>query len=89
MGVRLTCPRAVRRPCAGGLTIALATAGAPHPSPARYSIRAGSSAVVHASLTASERKRLRRAGTRSALVTSTEKGLHGAETVIRHVEVRG
>jgi Ca2+-binding RTX toxin-like protein len=87
--VRVSCPRAVHRTCAGHLSAALATGGASHPAFAPYSVRLGRSVVVHVPLTARERASLRSAGKRAVVLTSSEKGLHGAETIIRRLVLRG
>ena len=88
LAVRVTCPRAVGRACAGRLTAALAAHGAPSPAAARYAVRKGATRVVHVALTAAELSRVRRAGPTTVVVTSTEHGRHGAETVIRRETVR-
>jgi hypothetical protein len=79
--VRLRCPRAVDRACAGTLTLA-----APHATSARYRIAAGRSAVVRLAVSAGDAARARRGA--PAVVTSREHGLKGAETVIRRIRLR-
>jgi hypothetical protein len=88
LAVRVGCPKAVGRTCAGRLTAALAGHGAPAPTAVRYSVRKGSTEVVHVALSAAELARVRRSGPMSAVLTSAEKGRRGAETVIRRVTVR-
>jgi hypothetical protein len=88
VAVRVSCPRAVGRACAGRLTAALATHGASRPAAAHYSVRTGSTAVVHTRLTGPELARVRRGHGQTVVLTSSEKGRHGAETVIRRVKVR-
>ena len=89
--MRVTCPRAVGRTCSGRLTAALAVLaahGASTPAPARYSVRKGSTELVHVELGAGEIARVRRSGPQTVVLTSSERGHHGAETVIRRVKVR-
>lgn len=88
VAVRVTCPRAVGRSCAGRLTAAFASHGAPSPAPARYAVRLGSAEVVHVALTRAELALVHRAGRATAVLTASEKGRHGAETVVRRVSVR-
>jgi hypothetical protein len=88
VAVRVSCPRAVGRTCSGRLTATLAIHGASTPAPARYSVRKGSSEVVHIALTDAEMARVRRAHKQTVALTSSERGHHGAETVIRRVTVR-
>ena len=88
VAVRVTCPRAVGRTCAGRLTAVLAAHGATTPAPARYSVRRGASKVVHVALTRPELARVRRGRGETVVLTSSEHGRHGAETVIRRVTVR-
>jgi Ca2+-binding RTX toxin-like protein len=88
VAVRVTCPRAVGRTCAGRLTAALAVDGASAPAPARYSVRKGSSHVVRVALTGRELARVRRGHGQTVVLTSSERGRHGAETVVRRVTAR-
>jgi hypothetical protein len=88
VAVRVTCPRAVGRTCSGRLTAALAAHGASTPAPARYSVRKGSTELVHVELSASEIARVRRSGPQTVVLTSSELGHHGAETVVRRVKLR-
>jgi RTX calcium-binding nonapeptide repeat (4 copies) len=74
-GVRLLCPRVVHRACAGTLTLA-----APRAASARYRIAAGRSATVRVAVGAAHGS--------TAVVTSRERGLKGAETVIRRITLR-
>jgi hypothetical protein len=84
VGVRLLCPRAVHRACAGTLTLA-----APHAAGAHYRIGAGASAIVRVAVSAADAARAHRAAHGSAaVVTSRERGLKGAETVIRRIRLR-
>jgi hypothetical protein len=83
-GVRVHCPRVVHRACAGTLTLALRHAGS-----ARYRVVAGRSAVVTVAVGAADAARVRRAAHGlTAVVTSREHGLKGAETVIRRMTLR-
>jgi hypothetical protein len=85
VGVRMLCPHAVHRACAGTLTFA-----APHAASAHYRIAAGASAIVRVAVSTADTARARRAAHGStAVVTSRERGLKGAETVIRRVRLRG
>ena len=88
VAVRVTCPRAVGRTCAGRLTAVLAAHGATMPAPASYSVRKGSSRIVRVALTVRELARVRGGRAQTVLLTSSEHGRHGAETVVRRVTVR-
>ena len=88
VAVRVTCPRAVGRTCAGRLTAVLAAHGATMPAPASYSVRKGSSRIVRVALTGRELARVRGGRAQTVVLTSSEHGRHGAETVVRRVTVR-
>jgi len=88
VGVRIRCPRAVGRACAGTLTLALRSDGAREPARVRYRIASGGRATVRARLTAAEARRVRRAGDLAAVATSIEAGRDGRETVSQHIRVR-
>jgi hypothetical protein len=82
--VRLLCPRAVHRACAGRLTL-----GVRHAASARYRIVAGHSGVVAVAVNAADAARAHRAAHGlTAVATSRERGLKGAETVIRRLTLR-
>jgi hypothetical protein len=85
--IRIKCPRAVRRSCAGKLTVAL---GRRSGGPAtRYRVPLGRSRVINAVLSAAEAARVRQTGKPLvATVTSLEVGIKGAETVSRQVKLR-
>jgi hypothetical protein len=51
-------------------------------------VRKGSTELVHVELGAGEIARVRRSGPQTVVLTSSERGHHGAETVIRRVKVR-
>jgi len=77
--VRVACPAAVPRACAGRLTAALADGGARRPASVRYRVRPGRTAVVAARLTPRETARVTRP--RDVFVTSRETGRSGPKTV--------
>jgi hypothetical protein len=82
--VRLLCPRAVHRACAGRLTLGLR-----HSASARYRIAAGHSGVVAVAVNAADAARAHRAAHGlTAVARSRERGLKGAETVIRRLTLR-
>ena len=84
--LRIRCPRAVGRACAGTLDLALLGSS---PGPRRgYRIGAGRSALVTVSLPAADAARVRRAGRLTAVATSREQGRSGAETVAQQVALR-
>jgi hypothetical protein len=87
VGLRVRCPRAVGRACAG--TLALARLGARSAAAARYRIRQGRTATVRIRLRTADAARVRRARRGlTAVATSRERGRKGAETVIRQLTLR-
>jgi hypothetical protein len=86
VAIRVRCPKTVKRAkgCAGALTAALAKSGASRPAKTAYSVKPGATATVKAILTAAEVARVNRSG-QTLVATLAEKGLKGAETVIRRV----
>jgi Ca2+-binding RTX toxin-like protein len=87
VGLRVRCPRAVGRACAGTLDLALA--GARSARSARYRIQEGRAATVRIRLRTADAARVRRARRGlTAVATSRERGLKGDETVIRRLRLR-
>ena len=82
VGVKLTCPRALRRACAGTLSLNLASASTARTS---YSIRPGRSRRVIVRLGALARQVRSRTGAR---LISIEAGLHGRKTTERRITLR-
>jgi hypothetical protein len=89
LSIRVRCPKTVKRSngCSGTLTAALAKGGAAKPAGTSYAVKPGKTGSVRVSLSASEAARAR-AGGQTAVVTASEKGLEGAETVIRRIAVK-
>jgi hypothetical protein len=85
VGLRVLCPRAVGRECAGTLELVLARVT----RSARYRIPQGRAGSVRIRLRAADVARVRRARRGlTAVATSREQGLKGDETVIRQVTLR-
>jgi hypothetical protein len=85
--IRMQCPRAVGRACAGSLRLAL---GRRSGGPAtRYRIAAGRTRMVKAALSAAQATLVRRtAKALTATATSLEDGRKGPETVSRQIKLR-
>lgn len=81
VSVRLRCPRALKRPCAGRLGAKVERRGANYGRRTSYSIKPGKTASVEAKLPASQRAAARRRGARVGVI-SVEKGTHGPKTTL-------
>jgi Ca2+-binding RTX toxin-like protein len=79
MLVRLSCPRALPRACAGNLTARADARGTRFGRATRYSIRRGRSARVRVAVPAVQRARARRRGVQ---VRAVERGDHGLKTTL-------
>ena len=85
LAIPLACPRAVRRGCAGTLSVAVRSAGTVK---RRYTIRRARRARVGLRLGAAARRALARRGRLRARLVSVERGVRGPKTTIRPLVVR-
>lgn len=83
--VRLRCPGSLTAPCAG--TLRLGHSPKSQGKRTHYSIDQGKKDNVSASLSRRDRRRLRRHGEATALVTSVEQGQFGDKTTVQTIKL--
>ncbi len=83
--VRLRCPASLTAPCAG--TLRLGHSPKSEGKKRHYSIDQGKKDDVSARLSRRDRRRLRRNGETTALVTSVEQGQFGDKTTIQTIKL--
>jgi hypothetical protein len=83
--VRLRCPASLTAPCAG--TLRLGHSAKSQGKKTHYSIEQGKKDDVSARLSHRDRRRLRRHGETTALVTSVEQGQFGDKTTVQTIKL--